>query len=34
MPILLVLKHDFEKDLTLQIVLMPVTVAWGLLLFA
>ena len=34
LPILLVLKHDFEKSLTMEIVLLPCTIAWGLLLLA
>jgi len=32
--LLLVLKHDFKKDLSLQIVIMPFTIAWGFLLLA
>lgn len=32
LPTLLIISQDFEKKLSLQIVMIPFTVAWGLLM--
>lgn len=34
LPALLIISLDFEKKLSLQILMLPVTVAWGFLMLA
>ena len=34
LPTLVVAKRDFNKDISHQVIMMPMTVAWGLLILA